>query len=303
MKYIYSQPRLWLGAMAICFALTGCGQSSLNAAKPRQVSAFLYAQTAELRAEQISNVSYGLQFDLDKQSESFSGVTEISFDLAADNRDDLSIDLGQGTVHSITKNGMSVPFSYDRWFISIPATELAAGRNTLVISYSHPYSNDGSGLHRFIDPENGDIYLFTDFEPYDANRLFPHFDQPDLKASYSLQVSAPRDWQVISATRETSIEQIKITGPLLDQQFSRPIYFRCMQVIMLSGKTNSKIFPCVFLPVKAWPSMLKLMSGLFPPNRALLSLMTTLVSATRSVSMTRLLFLTLMPGLWKMSVP
>ena len=208
MKYIYSQPRLWLGAMAICFALTGCGQSSLNAAKPRQVSAFLYAQTAELRAEQISNVSYGLQFDLDKQSESFSGVTEISFDLAADNRDDLSIDLGQGTVHSITKNGMPVPFSYDRWFISIPATELAAGRNTLVISYSHPYSNDGSGLHRFIDPENGDIYLFTDFEPYDANRLFPHFDQPDLKASYSLQVSAPRDWQVISATRETSIEQM-----------------------------------------------------------------------------------------------
>ena len=122
MKYIYSQPRLWLGAMAICFALTGCGQSSLNAAKPRQVSEFLYAQTAELRAEQIRNVSYGLQFDLDKQSESFSGVTEISFDLAADNRDDLSIDLGQGTVNSITKNGMPVPFSYDRWFISIPAT-------------------------------------------------------------------------------------------------------------------------------------------------------------------------------------
>ena len=208
MKIIYSQSRLWLGAIIACLALTGCDNSPLTASEPRQISEFLYADAAELRAEQLSNISYGLQFNLDKQSESFSGVTEISFDLAAGNRDDLTIDLSQGDIQSITKNGKPVVFSYDQWFISIPATELSAGRNTLVISYSHPYSTDGSGLHRFIDPENGDIYLFTDFEPYDANRLFPHFDQPDLKASYTLKVSAPGDWQVISATRETSIEQL-----------------------------------------------------------------------------------------------
>ena len=78
-----------------------------------------------------------------------------------------------------------------------------------MINYSHPYATDGSGLHRFVDPENGEIYLYTDFEPYDANRLFPHFDQPDLKASYSLEVSAPQDWQIISATRESSIKQVE----------------------------------------------------------------------------------------------
>lgn len=202
-----SKSALWLAAILGLLLLTGCGKRDISHTEPRPFSEFLHASTAELRAAQLSNISYRLQFNLDKESEVFSGVTEISFDLAADNQNDLSIDFNQGTVQAITKDGKAIPYSYEKWFITIPATELSPGTNQLIISYDHPYATDGSGLHRFVDPQNAEIYLYTDFEPYDANRLFPHFDQPDLKASYSLQVSAPDDWQIISATRERSIEQ------------------------------------------------------------------------------------------------
>jgi len=202
---------LWLPIFLSTLVLAGCGNRDLNstqsANQPRPVSESLYAETAELRARQISNVSYSLQFELDRESNYFSGVTEINFELGADNQNDLTIDLNQGTVKGVTLFGKPIPFSYDKWFISIAAAELSAGNNQLVISYEHPYATDGSGLHRFVDPQNAEVYLYTDFEPYDANRLFPHFDQPDLKASYSLQVTAPTNWQVISATREISIEQ------------------------------------------------------------------------------------------------
>jgi aminopeptidase N len=201
----YPQSWLWLGAVVACLLLTSCGNHTPSSDKQRPSSEFLYAHSAQLRAAQISNVSYHLRFNLDKQSDRFSGVTLISFDLAQGNQDDLTIDLSQGDVQSITKEGVPVVYTYDKWFISIPASQLDEGRNRLTINYSHPYSTDGSGLHRFVDPQDQAIYLFTDFEPYDANRLFPHFDQPDLKASYSLEVSAPQDWQVISATRENSI--------------------------------------------------------------------------------------------------
>ena len=107
--------------MCVCV----CGELSLN--EPRPVSEFLFAETAELRAKQLSNISYDLQFNLDSQSEFFSGITEISFDLAAGNQNDLSIDFSQGDVQSITKDGKPVVFTYEKWFITIPAAELSAG--------------------------------------------------------------------------------------------------------------------------------------------------------------------------------
>src|SRR5690606_19769748 len=89
---------------------------------------------------------------------------------------------------------------------SLPAASLSEGEHSLRIRYRRPYANDGAGLHRFVDPENAEVYLYTNFEPYNANRLFPHFDQPDLKAPLSLRVLAPADWQVIANTRESAID-------------------------------------------------------------------------------------------------
>ena len=75
------------------------------------------------------------------------------------------------------------------------------------VEFAHDYSRTGQGLHRFTDPEDGRVYLHTHFEPYDANRLFPAFDQPDLKARFTLTVSAPAGWTIVSTSRESSIEK------------------------------------------------------------------------------------------------
>ena len=172
----------------------------------RQHSESLYEDYAKMRAQQVSNVTYNLQVMLDNKTESFSGITDLNFDLAANNQNDLTIDFDSGTVNSVKVNGKAVSFTYEKWFITVPAAELAEGKNTVTVDYQRPYATDGSGLHRFVDPENGEVYLYTDFEPYDANRLFPHFDQPDLKAKYTMQVTAPSHWKIISSVRETAID-------------------------------------------------------------------------------------------------
>ena len=60
------------------------------------------------------------------------------------------------------------------------------------------YTNTGEGLHRFVDPVDKAVYLYSQFETADAKRMYPCFDQPDLKAGFTVTVTAPDDWQVVS---------------------------------------------------------------------------------------------------------
>ncbi|MBK9665531.1 MAG: hypothetical protein IPO61_07290 [Gammaproteobacteria bacterium] len=118
----------------------------------------------------------------------------------------LTIDFGGGTVEAMSVNGGSFKAAdYNGFFITVPAAALRAGSNDVRIRYRHPWSTESSGLFRFTDPEDGRSYVYTDFEAYAANRAFPCFDQPDIKASYALGVEVPASWQVISATRETRV--------------------------------------------------------------------------------------------------
>ncbi len=161
---------------------------------------------AAMRARQIEAVDYQLSVVLSDESDQFSGRLVADFILAQGNRADLTIDFNGGTIKSLSLNGESVPWSYNDWFITLDAEDLASGKNSLKITYTRPYATDGDGLHRYIDSETGNQYLYTNFEPYNANKLFPHFDQPDIKARYTLDVIAPNDWTVISATREHSVK-------------------------------------------------------------------------------------------------
>ncbi|EID53025.1 aminopeptidase N [Saccharomonospora xinjiangensis] len=85
-----------------------------------------------------------------------------------------------------------------------------AAENELVVDAECRYMNTGEGLHRFVDPVDGGVYLYSQFETADAKRMFACFDQPDLKATYRLVVTAPKDWVVVSnalvASREDTAE-------------------------------------------------------------------------------------------------
>src|SRR5262249_50988224 len=77
----------------------------------------------------------------------------------------------------------------------LPLSDLAA-TNEIVVRARMRYSNTGEGLHRFVDPEDGSVYLYAQAFMDDAQRMFACFDQPDLKARITLAVTAPAGWAV-----------------------------------------------------------------------------------------------------------
>src|SRR5699024_4522670 len=100
-------------------------------------------------------------------------------------------------VHSVTLNGASLDpaevFHESR--IALPS--LAADNELRIVSDMR-YMNTGEGLHRFVDPADGEVYLYSQFEVPDSRRMFPVFEQPDLKATFQFTVTAPAYWQVVS---------------------------------------------------------------------------------------------------------
>ena len=106
--------------------------------------------------------------------------------------------VGQG-VDSLSIEGQPVAVSWDGARIILPV--LDPGEHAVEIGARGLYSNSGQGLHRFHDPVDGATYLYTHFEPSDARRAWPVMEQPDLKTRFSLEVTHPRGWTVMSNTR------------------------------------------------------------------------------------------------------
>ncbi|OON63348.1 aminopeptidase N [Massilia sp. KIM] len=188
-------------AIASAFVFGSAAQAAPSA--PRAENAYLSQEDAAIRATRVSNVDYVLDFTLTGK-ESFAGTTTASFDLK-DLDAPLTIDLDKATVKSVTVNGKKVDARYNNWFITIAPKDLVKGRNTVVVDYERLHSTNGEGLHRMVDPVDGRVYTYSHFEPAAAHQMFAVFDQPDLKATYTVTVTAPSDWQVITTTRETAI--------------------------------------------------------------------------------------------------
>jgi len=171
----------------------------------RAENAHLSQEQAFKRSERVSNVDYDLTFNL-TGGERFSATSLINFDLT-DTKSPLTLDLDEASITKLVVNGKKVTANYNKWFITLATQDLKKGLNTVEVSFDRKHSTDGEGLHRFTDPVDDRVYLYSHFEPAAAHQMFALFDQPDLKANYQMTVSAPSDWQVFSAMKETSIEK------------------------------------------------------------------------------------------------
>ena len=105
--------------------------------------------------------------------------------------DDLFLDFRGGTIERLEVNGTLVERP-DRpgARIVLPGALLVPDTRVRVV-YANVYDCNGDGFHRFVDPVDGEVYLYSNFEPFEAHRLFPCFDQPDLKGSLAIRVTAP----------------------------------------------------------------------------------------------------------------
>ncbi|MGW2555536.1 aminopeptidase N [Streptomyces sp. NPDC001635] len=134
--------------------------------------------------------------DADAGPRTFRSVTTIRFRCAEPGATSFA-DLIAPSVTAVSLNGKDLDPGEVFDGTRIQLEDLAA-ENELVVDAQCAFSRTGEGMHRFVDPEDGEVYLYTQYEPADARRVFAGFEQPDLKAPFRFEVRAPEGWTVWS---------------------------------------------------------------------------------------------------------
>lgn len=191
-------------AVVVACQSTGPKSASKKTADMGETSDLTTSQ-AQARSARVSQVNYESRILLNETDDKFKGQSTITFTLK-DTAAPLRIDHYEGEVTVLKVNGQPVPLTAKKkYWIDLPAETLKVGVNTVNVDYTQAYSRQGQGLHRFQDPQTKEIFLYSQFETFDANRFMPCFDQPDLKSTWELTVEAPVKWEVITTTAETSV--------------------------------------------------------------------------------------------------
>jgi len=140
-------------------------------------------------------VAYALEIDLEGGRTAYRGRARLRFPVAGEG--DIFLDFRGGTIERLAVNGRDVTPQRPGHRILLPGSLLAA-TTEVEVAYENAYDRGGDGFHHFVDPEDGAEYTYSNFEPFEAHRLFPCFDQPDIKGTYAVTVRAPADWAVIA---------------------------------------------------------------------------------------------------------
>src|SRR5215472_57120 len=167
-------------------------------------------ETAE-RARLLSVDSYDVSLDLTGGGEIFGSTSVVRFGCAEPGASSYA-DLIAENVRQITLNGSVLDPAAVCSGGRIALSDLAA-RNELRVVADCRYSSTAAGLHRAVDSADGKVYLYTNFEPADARRVFANFEQPDLKAEFAFHVTAPAHWTVLSNQPAPEPEPVAPAGP------------------------------------------------------------------------------------------
>jgi len=151
---------------------------------------------AQDRARIVKVHDYEVELDLTKGESVFGSKTTVTFDCNEVGASTF-IDAITNKVRSIELNGTSLDVATHSDGIRIQLPNLQT-KNVLVIDADANYMNTGEGLHRFVDPVDNEVYLYSQFEVPDSRRMYAVFEQPDLKARFTFTVTAPEKWKVVS---------------------------------------------------------------------------------------------------------
>lgn len=164
---------------------------------------------AATRSALISTHSYDVSLDVREAADTgVSGYTSRSIiDFSAEPGSSTFLDFIHGGVHSVFLNGKGLDVAEVVDGDRIHLNNLQA-ENQVTVTGTALYSRSGEGMHRFVDPADGQCYLYTQYEPADARRVFANFEQPDLKAEFTFHVMAPSAWQVASNGAELARTQL-----------------------------------------------------------------------------------------------
>ena len=217
---------------------------------------------AATRSKNISNVEYHLDLNLPGgASDTYSGTLEATFTI--ETNPETFLDFTGFEITTLILNGRIIADpSWNGHRLLIRARDgLLTGVNTIRLEYINEYDHTGDGFHQFIDPEDDQEYVYSNFEPYSAHRLFPCFDQPNIKAQYKLSVECPSDWTLIGNSKTDSINDIG--GGRTRHNFEQTKLFSTYLFALVGGpyqkfesqynskKSNSEIIPLRFYARKS----------------------------------------------------
>ncbi|MGC2299395.1 MAG: M1 family aminopeptidase, partial [Acidobacteriaceae bacterium] len=154
---------------------------------------------AQERAARVSDLHYQLTYRLAPHAPLTEATEQIRFGLR-DNAAPLLLDFRDGSLTGLRINGTALNVPIDHGHIVLPAASLHTGPNTVEVRFTANIGAAGKAITRFEDHDDGQEYLYTLFVPMDASMAFPCFDQPDLKGRFTLAITAPDAWSVISNT-------------------------------------------------------------------------------------------------------
>ncbi|MEV4667172.1 aminopeptidase N [Microbacterium sp. LWO12-1.2] len=159
-------------------------------------TANLTREETAARSAAVAVHSIRVELDLtnapDPGTTGFPTVTTIDFDATVA---ETWLDFIGESVGRVTLNGVVQEPRHDGARIALAGL---GARNVVVVEAVGAYSRSGEGLHRFVDPADGETYLYTQYEPADSRRVMACFEQPDIKAPYTFVVHAPSGWEVLS---------------------------------------------------------------------------------------------------------
>ncbi|PZR26478.1 MAG: aminopeptidase [Citrobacter freundii] len=168
----------------ICFILS---ITTVTSAFSQQITTGVSLELAEHRRAEISSIRYQLHFHIPAiKKEKIQAEETIRFTLKS-NKEQLQLDFKQPVenIQSVSVNGKKLTPRAEQEHLIIPAAQLRKGANTIDISF---IAGDAS-LNR------NDDYLYALLVPDRARTVFPCFDQPDLKARFSLTLTVPAGWK------------------------------------------------------------------------------------------------------------
>lgn len=232
--------RFCLRASAVKFLFLTCILSMAVSAQVPPIEPGVSHELAKWRASRYSDVRYKLNLTLEKMSPVLKGTMEIRVKVAQAPSSLAGVPIildwrhirGSESLSSISnvylngvRHGPVDPrgFTFDGLNLSYQLKDehliftdaVAPGENVIKLDFTSPILTSGSAITRYIDKEDGSEYIYSLFVPSDASTAFPVFDQPDLKARFSLEIECPESWQAVSNTKSwvsSTADQVMLPG-------------------------------------------------------------------------------------------
>lgn len=198
-----ASPYLRGAALALGLCLMAAAVQATPASEPG-----VSRELARWRAAHYRNVRYALALRIPERAEALEGSAEIGVTLPRD-APDLVLDwrpAPSARAWDIRVNGTQTAVRFERDHLIVPARQLRAGRNRVTLRFTSPIALSGSAVTRYLDREDGAEYVYTLFVPADASSAFPCFDQPDLKASFAVELSVPHAWTAVGNSKLAAAE-------------------------------------------------------------------------------------------------